>query len=75
MSALAELPSSRKGRPLTVANAAVGSFLGIRRCDEHEADFVRITSVQAIVAGLIGAALFVGALVMVVRWVISQAAG
>jgi hypothetical protein len=75
MSTVGELRPSRRAGPLTVAKAVFWSFLGIRRRDEHEADIVRITPVQAIVAGLIGAALFVGVLVLVVRLVISQAAG
>jgi hypothetical protein len=65
----------RKAGPLQVAKAVLWSFLGIRRRAEHEADLVRLTPLQVIVAGLIGAALFVGTLVLIVRFVISQAAG
>jgi hypothetical protein len=64
----------RRAGPLTVAKAIFWSFLGIRRGRDHDADMVRITPVQAIVAGLIGAAIFVGVLVLVVRLVISSAA-
>jgi hypothetical protein len=64
----------RRAGPLTVAKAVFWSFLGIRRSTDHEADMVRITPVQAIVAGLIGAAIFVGVLLLVVRLVISSAA-
>jgi Protein of unknown function (DUF2970) len=65
----------RKAGPLQVAKAVLWSFLGIRRRAEHEADLVRLTPLQVIVAGLIGAVLFVGTLVLIVRFVISQAAG
>lgn len=65
----------RRAGPLTVAKAVFWSFLGIRRGTDHDADMVRITPLQAIVAGLIGAALFVGTLVVVVRLVISGAGG
>ena len=75
MSMANDLPTSRKAGPLVVAKAVFWSFLGIRRRAEHESDIVRITPVQAIVAGLVGAALFVGVLVLVVRLVISQTAG
>ena len=63
-----------KAGPFTVAKAVFWSFFGIRRSADHDADMVRITPVQAIVAGLIGAALFVGALIVVVRMVIASAA-
>lgn len=75
MSVSNDLPTSRKAGPLVVAKAVFWSFFGVRRRAEHESDIVRITPVQAIVAGLVGAALFVGVLVLVVRFVISQAAG
>lgn len=61
--------------PLTVAKAVLWAFLGIRKRSGHEADIGRITPVQAIVAGLIGAALFVATLIVVVKLVISRAAG
>jgi hypothetical protein len=64
----------RRAGPLTVAKAVFWSFLGIRRGRDHDADMVRITPVQAIIAGLIGAAIFVGTLVLIVRLVISSAA-
>jgi hypothetical protein len=64
----------RRAGPLTVAKAVFWSFLGIRRGRDHSSDMVRITPVQAIIAGLIGAAIFVGVLVVVVRLVISSAA-
>jgi hypothetical protein len=65
----------KKAGPVQVAKAVFWSFLGIRRRAEHEADLGRLTPVQAIVAGLIGAALFIATLVLIVRFVISQAAG
>ena len=58
-----------------VIKAVFWSFLGIRRRADHESDAVRITPVQAIIAGLIGAALFVATLLVVVRFVIGRAAG
>jgi hypothetical protein len=65
----------RKAGPLQVAKAVFWSFFGIRRRAEHEADVGRLTPVQVIIAGLIGAALFVTTLVLIVRFVIGQAAG
>jgi hypothetical protein len=71
--AVSEAP--RKAGPLQVAKAVFWSFFGIRRRAEHEADVGRLTPVQVIIAGLIGAALFITTLVVIVRVVISQAAG
>jgi hypothetical protein len=64
----------KRAGPLTVAKAVFWSFLGIRRRAEHEADMVRLTPRQVIVAGLIGAALFIGTLVLIVTLVIRRAA-
>jgi hypothetical protein len=52
---------SRKATPLEVARAVFWSFLGIRK----------LTPVQVIVAGIIGAVMFVLGLVMLVRFITS----
>jgi hypothetical protein len=57
----------RKAGALQVAKAVFWSFLGIRKRAAHENDAVTITPVQAIVAGLIGALIFVLSLVFLVR--------
>ena len=74
MMADAPREAPRKAGPLTVAKAVFWSFLGVRKGRDHDSDMVRITPVQAIIAGLIGAALFVGTLVVVVKLVLSSAA-
>ncbi|MFN0300877.1 MAG: DUF2970 domain-containing protein [Burkholderiales bacterium] len=55
-----------------IARAVIWSFLGIRKRSEHESDVARITPVQAIIAGIIGAALFVLTILVVVRIVMSN---
>jgi hypothetical protein len=57
-----------------VAKAVFWSFFGIRRKQDYEDDAVRLTPVQVVVAGLIGAALLVTVLVLLVRFIISNAA-
>jgi hypothetical protein len=47
------------------------AFIGIRRRASHERDVVTITPLQAIIAGVIGAAIFVVSLVLLVRFVAS----
>ncbi len=67
--------SERNASFLQVAKAVFWSFLGIRRRSEHESDAVRLKPIQVIIAGLIGAALFILTLLVVVRFVISSATG
>ena len=51
---------------MQVAKAVFWSFLGIRKRAAHEKDAVTITPVQVIVAGIIGAVIFVLSLVFLV---------
>jgi hypothetical protein len=62
----------KKASPLQVARAVFWSFLGIRKRRDYEADSVELKPQQVIVAGLIGAALFVLGLIMLVRFVIGK---
>lgn len=69
---MAELDHSpRKATPLQVVKAVLSAFIGIRRRAAHERDAVTISPVQAIIAGLIAAAVFVFSLVMLVRFITS----
>ena len=63
-----------KASPLTVAKAVFWSFLGIRRKKDDETDSSRLTPVQVIVAGLVGAALLVTSLILLVKFIIGRAA-
>jgi hypothetical protein len=65
---------SKAGRPASlfqVIRAVASGFFGVRKRTDHES--VKITPVQYIIVGLIGAALFVLTLLLVVRFVLSQA--
>ena len=55
--------------PLQVVKAVFWSFFGIRRRAEYEKDAVTLTPVQVIVAGVIGAIIFVLSLVMLVHFI------
>ena len=55
--------------PLQVAKAVFWSFLGIRRRAEYEKDAVQLKPVQVIVAGIIGAIIFVLSLVALVYFI------
>jgi len=60
-----------KATPLQVAKAVLSAFIGIRKGAAHERDAVTITPLQAIVAGIIGAVIFVLSLILLVRHITS----
>ena len=47
------------------------SFFGVRRRTDNQDDFAGITPAQIIVAGVIGAVIFVTTLIMLVRFIAS----
>lgn len=61
----------QKGALLRSASAVFWSFSGIRRMRALDSDAASITPLQAIAAGLVGAALFVCLLLGVVRFAVS----
>ena len=66
-------PQPRKAGLFEVASAVFWSFLGIRKRAAHEKDAVTIKPMQVIVAGIIGAVIFVLILVTLVRFITSAA--
>lgn len=54
-----------------VAKAVFWSFFGVRKKQDYASDSARISPLQVVVAGIIGAVLFVLTLVMVVKLVTS----
>jgi len=61
----------RKASFVEVAKAVFWSFFGVRKKKDYVSDSASISPVQVVVAGLVGAALFVLTLVMIVRLVTS----
>ena len=74
MTAMAGEQAPKSASPLQVAKAVFWSFLGIRRRAEHESDVTQLKAAQVIIAGLIGAAIFVLSLVLLVRLIVGRAA-
>ena len=72
MSAVSE-PGLKPASPLQVAKAVFWSFLGVRKRAEHEKDVAQIKPAQVVIAGLIGAAIFVLSLVLLVKFIIGRA--
>ena len=74
MRAMPAGPEIKTASPLQVAKAVFWSFFGIRRRAEHERDLAQIKPVQVVIAGLVGAAIFVLSLILVVKFIIGRAA-
>jgi hypothetical protein len=64
--------ATRPASLLQSFRAVAWSFFGIRRSAGHAQDMQTLNPVHVIVAGVISAALFVLALVLLVRWVIGS---
>ena len=62
----------REASPFDVAKAVFWSFLGIRKRAAHERDAVTLKPHQVIIAGIIGAIIFVVSLVILVRFITSS---
>jgi len=62
----------RKGSFWQTLRAVAWSFFGIRRGAGYEQDVQKLNPLHVIVAGIVGAALFVALLVGLVRWVVSS---
>jgi DUF2970 family protein len=62
-------PARKRPGALQVAGAVFWAFLGVRKSKDHDADAASLTPGQVIVAGVIGAALFVTCLIVIVHFV------
>ena len=62
----------RKASLRQTISAVAWSFFGVRRGKDHENDMAKLNPVHVIIAGVLGAALFVLMLVLLVRWVIGS---
>jgi hypothetical protein len=58
-----------KAGPAQVAKAVFWAFFGVRKNTDHAADVESLTLKQVVIGGVIGAALFVGSLLLLVKFV------
>lgn len=61
--------ASRPASVLQTFRAVAWSFFGVRRSADHAQDVQKLNPVHVVIAGVVSAALFVLALVLLVRWV------
>ena len=64
--------SKRKASFLATMKAVLWSFLGIRKKSAYEQDAAQLNPVHVIIAGLIGAAIFISILVLIVKQVVAK---
>ena len=62
----------RKGSFLQTMKAVAWSFFGVRKSRDYEQDVAQLNPVHVIIAGVIGALLFIGALALLVNWIIAS---
>jgi len=65
-------PAARKLSLLQTASAVAWSFFGVRRSVDYAQDVAKLNPVHVVIAGIAGAALFVCALVLLVKWVVGS---
>jgi Protein of unknown function (DUF2970) len=63
-------PVRRKASLGQTARAVFWSFFGVRKRAHYEADAARLNPVVVAVMGVLGAALFIGVLLAVIKWVV-----
>ena len=64
--------AARSGSLVQTFKAVAWSFFGVRGARDYERDVTRLNPVHVIVAGVISAAVFVLALVILVNWVVAS---
>jgi hypothetical protein len=70
---MSQEPHRRKMSFLATMKAVFWSFFGVRKHKDYEHDAANLNPVHVIIAGLIGAALFIGILLLAVRFAVSRA--
>jgi len=64
-------PHLRRASVVATMKAVAWSFFGVRKKKDVESDAANLNPVHVIIAGLIGVALFIGVLLLAVRFAVS----
>jgi hypothetical protein len=62
----------RKGSFAQTMRAVAWSFFGVRKSSDYEQDVGKLNPVHVVIAGVLGALLFIGALTLLVNWIIAS---
>ena len=62
----------RKGSFVQTMRAVAWSFFGVRKGSEYDKDVSQLNPVHVIIAGVLGAVLFVVVLLLLVNWVLAS---
>lgn len=65
-------PHERKASFLATMKAVFWSFFGVRKRRDYERDAANLNPIHVIIAGLIGAAIFIGLIMLAVRFAVAQ---
>ena len=64
--------SRRKASFAATMKAVFWSFFGVRKRSDYESDAARLNPVHVVIAGIIGAAIFVTVLIFIVKMVVAH---
>ena len=62
----------RKGSIFRTVKAVMWSFVGLRARSDYEEDIAQLNPVHIVIAGLVGAGIFVGSLIALATWVVGK---
>lgn len=65
-------PVHRKASFLAIIKAVFWSFFGVRKRSDYERDAAQLNPVHVLIAGVLGALLFVGILIGIVKLVVAK---
>ena len=64
----------RKGSFVQTMKAVAWSFFGVRKGADYERDLNQLNPLHLVIAGVVAAAIFIGALLLLVNWVLASGA-
>ena len=67
-----ELPTQRKMSFGKTVKAVMWSFFGVRKKKDYEEDAAQLNPVHVLIAGVIGALIFIATLVTIVHFVVAK---
>ena len=63
---------ARKGSFVGTLRAVAWSFFGVRRGADHAQDVAKLNPIHVIIAGVLGAVVFVVSIIVLVNWIVGS---